>query len=259
MRDEATFLIPCKEYPHTDFQERAEELYELCAQTRTGKLKPSHAYVQIPRLGLYQTAKEPMRSFVDSIIADEKKEGMLAICLAHGFPWADFQDAGASIIVYTDGKPELAQAEAQRLANRFFDLRETGQARLASVETAVEEAMSVDSGTAIIADMSDNPGGGAASDSTFILQELLRQGAKDVLLAYFWDPTALDLAFAAGVGAGADQVTVSTTIPTAVTICAGCSSSKSIASTEPTSRRRSKSGRRSKKRSSASPIAPSRC
>lgn len=201
MLDEATFLIACKEYPHTDFQERAEELYELCAQTRTGQIKPSHAYVQIPMLGLYQTAKEPMRSFVDSIIADEKKEGMLAICLAHGFPWADFQDAGASIIVYTDGKPELAQTEAQRLAGRFFELRETGQARLASVEAAVEEAMAVDSGTAIIADMSDNPGGGAASDSTFILQELLRQGATDTLLAYFWDPTALDLAFAAGVGA----------------------------------------------------------
>lgn len=201
MRDEATFLIACKEYPHTDFEERALELYELCAQTRAGKIKPSQAHVQIPILGLYQTAKEPMRSFVDSIISAEKKNGMLAICLGHGFPWADFHDAGASIIVYTDGDTELAEAHAQRLASQFYDLREIGQAQLASVKTAVDEALEIEAGTAIIADMADNPGGGAASDSTFILQELVSRGAKDVLLAYFWDPTALDLAFAAGLGA----------------------------------------------------------
>jgi microcystin degradation protein MlrC len=53
----------------------------------------------------------------------------------------------------------------------------------------------------VLADRADNAGGGAAGDSTFVLDELLRRGLQDVALALLWDPIAVDHCHAAGVGA----------------------------------------------------------
>lgn len=201
MLDAATFLIACKEYPHTDFAERARELYELCAQVHAGKITPTWSHRRVPMLGLYQTTAEPMRSLVDAALAREKENlDVLAVTLAHGFPWSDFAEAGASVTVYTDNNQPQAQDLADSFARSFFDLREIGQARLADVAMAVDEAMAETGGTVVIADMADNPGGGAGSDSTFILRELIDRGADSALLGYFWDPVALQMAFDAGEG-----------------------------------------------------------
>ena len=56
----------------------------------------------------------------------------------------------------------------------------------------------------VLADVSDNAGGGAASDSTFILKALLDKKVKDAAIAMFWDPGAVKLAFEVGEGAELD-------------------------------------------------------
>ena len=56
----------------------------------------------------------------------------------------------------------------------------------------------------VLADVSDNAGGGAASNSTFILRELLDKKIKDAAIAMFWDPGAVKLAFEVGEGAELD-------------------------------------------------------
>lgn len=53
----------------------------------------------------------------------------------------------------------------------------------------------------MIADRCDNPGGGAAGDSTFLLRELLACGADRLALGMVWDPVAVDFAHRAGMGA----------------------------------------------------------
>ena len=55
-------------------------------------------------------------------------------------------------------------------------------------------------GPMVIADPSDNAGGGAPSDSTVILRRLIERGVKDAALAPIWDPMAVRLCFMAGVG-----------------------------------------------------------
>lgn len=201
MLTNATIVKACKEYPHTDFEERATELYEICAQVRRGVIQPTVGFKRVPMLGLYQTSRPPMRPFIDDIMELEKQPGVLSITLGHGFPWSDFPDAGASVIVVTNGDQELADNLALKTANAFFALRESGQAHLLNVEEALDEARKVKRGTVVIADMADNPGGGAPSDATFILREAIRQGVTEIGFAYFWDPAAVDLAFAAGEGA----------------------------------------------------------
>jgi microcystin degradation protein MlrC len=196
----ATIIKACKEYPHTDFDQRARELYDICARIHDGRVRPATGFQRVPMLGLFQTSREPMRSFIDGILEREKAHGVLSITLAHGFPWSDFPEAGASVIVFTDGNRNLARSMAREIGEAFFALRETGQAPLVSVDAAIDAALGAGNGTAIIADMSDNAGGGAASDSTFILEALLNRGVKDAGVAYLWDPAAVDLCFAAGEG-----------------------------------------------------------
>jgi microcystin degradation protein MlrC len=53
----------------------------------------------------------------------------------------------------------------------------------------------------VLADTADNPGIGAAGDSTFLLQRLIDRGVGGVAVSPLWDPVATALAFDAGVGA----------------------------------------------------------
>ncbi|HET6564575.1 MAG TPA: M81 family metallopeptidase [Xanthomonadales bacterium] len=198
MLDNATVILACKEYPHTDFRQRALEVYDICARTRNGEVSPTTGFVRVPMLGLFQTARPPMRPFIDSIIQRESLPGVLSITLGHGFPWSDFSGASASVLVVTDRQQELANTLAVQLAADFFALRESGQAALYSIDQALDAALAEPEGTVVIADMSDNPGGGAGSDSTFILQRLLERGIENAAIAYLWDPAAVEQAFAAG-------------------------------------------------------------
>ena len=51
-----------------------------------------------------------------------------------------------------------------------------------------------------MADVADNAGGGAPSDSTFVLAKALERGDQKLLVAYFWDPVAVRIAVEAGEG-----------------------------------------------------------
>ena len=59
-------------------------------------------------------------------------------------------------------------------------------------------------GTTVLADIADNPGGGAPGDSTFVLQRVVERGVRDALLGYYWDPGAIRTCREAGVGARFD-------------------------------------------------------
>ena len=53
----------------------------------------------------------------------------------------------------------------------------------------------------VLADQADNAGGGAPSDSTVVLAELLNRGVSEAALGMMWDPMVVNIARAVGVGA----------------------------------------------------------
>ncbi len=57
----------------------------------------------------------------------------------------------------------------------------------------------------MLADVSDNSGGGAPGDSTFVLRRLLERKIENVALGCIWDPIAVSVAMDAGVGAHLDM------------------------------------------------------
>lgn len=198
-------IIPCKEYPHTDFAARAQEVYQLTTKVAKGEIKPVHSFYKVPVLGLFQTLHSPMKDFIQQMIQAESKQDILSVGLAHGFPWADFPDAGAGVIVTTNNQPDLGSSTAQHLGKAFFNIRAQAQAHTESLEQLMLQVSKPISGTTVIADMADNPGGGAASESTFVLQAFLNANIDSALFGLFWDPYNVELAFAKGEGTSVEM------------------------------------------------------
>jgi microcystin degradation protein MlrC len=200
-------LIACKEYPHTDYLERARELHAIVSNVAGGGCRPDVVVRKVPMLGLFGTGQAPMRDLLDQVRALEAEPGILSISLIHGFAWSDTADTGAAVMVLFDAASEAGAAAraariAAHLAGAFFALRALGSKSMLSVRDAVTACLAADNGALVVlADGSDNPGGGAAGDSTFVLRELIDRGVVGVALGMIWDPQAVQLARDAGVGA----------------------------------------------------------
>ena len=201
MVSNANILIAFKEYPHTDVLERGLEVVDLCAATVAKKIQPVVAVVDCEMVVTVHTSREPARGFVDKLQALEGRDGVLSISVSHGFPWGDVPEMGTKILVYTDGDQAKADALARQLADELIAMRERLEVRYPSIDASLDEALAFDGGPVVLADGADNPGGGAASDSTFILRRLVERGVRDAAVGPLWDPIAVRIAFEAGQGA----------------------------------------------------------
>ena len=251
----ATLIICFKEFPHTDFVARGEEVVELTLQAARGRIAPVMSLVDCRMIGSFPTTLQPMRGFVDKITALEGKDGVLSISIAHCFPYADVPELGARILVVTDNRRETGDRLAQSLADEFFAMRgktqpdyctpdemidialsDAGPPQGANVPWGGREPLAVGdreghvkhagqpqganppsgdrephavgdrgghtnhSGPVVVADPSDNAGGGAPSDSTAILRRLIDRKVTGAAVGPIWDPMAVRLCFMAGAG-----------------------------------------------------------
>jgi microcystin degradation protein MlrC len=204
MVEGADLLICWKEYPHTDIFERAQELVEHCTALAEKKLKLRHALVDTDMIVTLHTTREPVRSFVDRVTALEGKDGIVSASIVHGFAWGDTPAMGTQVLVYSDAAADpdgtKAAALARRLADDIIAMRDALTERVPGIDEALNRAMAID-GTVVLGDASDNPGGGAPGDSTFILRRIMERKIENVCLGPMWDPIAVRIAFDAGVGA----------------------------------------------------------
>lgn len=200
MLDNATAIICYKEYPHIDVVERAEELFTVCADAVTGKTDPVMRDYDCRMMAMYHTPFEPVRSYVDRMSAMEGKDGILSVSFVHGFPWGDNPRCGARTLVITDGNAALAAERAEALGQELWEMR--GDLRkFPSMDDGIDRAVASNGAPVVLADFADNAGGGAPSDSTFVLKAVLERGLKDVAIGTFWDPVLVGMCIDAGVGA----------------------------------------------------------
>ena len=200
-------VVVVREYPHVDVEPRAMQLAEILADAIAGIAQPTMARFDCRVVGLVPTVREPMRGFVDQVlVAADDEPGVLAASLGHGFPYLDAPGAGACALVVSNAR---RSARARRRGPRRNGLL-CDPARRAAVspiplDLALDDALSGShDGPVVLADMADNAGGGAPSDSTFVLAELLRRGVRESGVAPLWDPGAVRVAFAAELGSTVD-------------------------------------------------------
>ncbi|GES43055.1 microcystinase C [Rhizobium dioscoreae] len=198
----ADFFVYFKEFPHTDFVDRAEDLWRIAIDTLEGRVKPVMSVFDCRMIDVFPTSRDPMRSFVDKIVAMERADAdILSISVIHGFMAGDVPEMGTKLLVVTDNKSDKGSAIARDLGVELFSKRGTFIMPQIDEKQAVSEAMAAASGPVVIADLWDNPGGGTAGDATVILQELLDCGATDTAIGTIWDPMAVQICMAAGEGA----------------------------------------------------------
>lgn len=196
------FFVAFKEFPHTDFVARAEDLWRLVVATLNGEITPVMQTFDCKMIDVFPTSREPMRGFVDRMLALEANNpAILSLSAIHGFMAGDVPEMGTKMIVVTDGDAALAASLAESLGRELYANRGRHMMPQLDAPTAVAQAIAAPQGPVVISDMWDNPGGGTAGDATVLLKELLAQGARDTAIGTIWDPMAVQLCFVAGEGA----------------------------------------------------------
>ncbi len=201
MVNAADVVVAFKEFPHTDFLARAEDLVRLCVATAEGKVRPVPAVYDMRRIGGYMTSREPGRSFTDRLLALEGHGGILSASIVHGYQAADVYDMGMKVLVYGDGDGVHAGAVAQALAHEILSWTPDQETPHHKPAAAIDKAVAIRGQPVVLADRWDNPGGGVAGDSTVLLRALLDRPDVPAAIGAMWDPIAVKLAAAAGAGA----------------------------------------------------------
>ena len=199
----ADIVITYKEYPHVDTTARAHELFDVAMKAARGEVHPKMALFDCRMIGFYPTTRQPLRQIVDEMTTAERRPGVLSMSLGHGFQFADNPHVGAKVLVITDDNLALAEEVA-----REFGLKTNAQRRSIGVESfalpleeALPRAVSSSKRPVVVADLSDNTGGGAPGDATYALSWLLEHESPSAAMAIIYDPEVVKIAKAAGVGA----------------------------------------------------------
>lgn len=196
-------LIAYRQNPHADACAAARDGALLLDRLmRTGERPVTvweHPAVMWPPTGT-GTGFEPMRT-LESMARqiEEIHEEILAVNVFAGFSFADTPDTGVSFTAITLGEPRYAQAELEQLAEWTVLNRERGnvlEEPLADVLAKIAESSqgtrtSFTSGPTVLAEPSDNIGGGAPGDGTGLLRALVEQRIENAAIA-ICDPQAVE-------------------------------------------------------------------
>ncbi|MGI9372096.1 MAG: M81 family metallopeptidase [Hyphomicrobiales bacterium] len=206
--DKASVVAIYRTYPHVDMAETGARTAQLL-QERLEYGRPfAYRFRQLDYLIPLQaqsTMREPGRRIYAQLPGLEA-DGVSVIDFAFGFPPADIDHCGASVLAYgTD------QRAVDTAVNSMIESLNAAEAELAIPLVPEEEAVAraialsaTSSKPVVLADAQDNPGAGAVGDSTGIAKTLIKQGARNAMLGMLWDPDAAAKAHDAGEGAEMD-------------------------------------------------------
>ncbi|SIT51013.1 MlrC-like protein [Paraburkholderia piptadeniae] len=208
MVEHASGLVSCRTFPHVDMAQTGRRALRLMNLLLAG-LELAKGYRQLPFLipvPWQSTLTEPMCK-LSTLGATMESVELVSADFLPGLPLTDTYDCGPSVIAYgTDRR--AVEAVVNRLSDAVLKERSSFCGHLYTPDEAVEFAMRhaalPAAGAVILADTQDNPGGGGNGDTTDILRELIRRGARRVCAGVLCDAEFARLAMEAGVGAFLD-------------------------------------------------------
>lgn len=201
-------LVVYKQTPHLDTKERGLQAASILRRWLAGEVRPVQAIVKPPmiyNIVFQNTFAEPFRSLTQaSIDLERSNPKVLAASVTGGYQYNDVPWIGPAIVVVTDNDRALAEREAKRLSEMMWATREQIQLDLPDAARAVGDAMRAPKFPVALFDVGDNVGGGSAGDSTFLLEELLKQKAEGWVVVLY-EPEALAAAKQAGIDGAFDM------------------------------------------------------
>ena len=205
MLEQTNMLIGVKTNPHYDFVPVGRTAAQVMAGMFDSSVSPTSFRAQpamAPALQkLYIAPGWPMEHLMrqaQNLAAGDPR--ILDVSLLEGFFCSEIPETGMSVVVTTDGEPNLAQDIAEQIKDACWAKRQSFHTDMVSVEEAVREAMDTEHGPVILGDLADSGGAGTPGDGTAILAEFLKQNAKDAVIGNIADPGAVQQALQAGIG-----------------------------------------------------------
>jgi len=209
MADNASALIAYRTYPHIDHVARATQAAELMRRTLKGEIRPVSAVVRRATLDAIdhgRTHADPRDAGpMDRVLAEagalEGKDSVLSVSVHAGFQAADIHDTGPSVAVCTDGDRAKARAVAERMMDLVWDTRGQSTVSHSDLSSAMAEAKQTGEKPLVIADFTDNPGGGGYGDATRLLGAMIEAKLQNAAFHAINDPEAVAIGQKAGKGA----------------------------------------------------------
>jgi len=204
MVDATDALIVERTYPHVDMAERGVEAARLMARILAEGSRPAMAHRPLPLFwaaAKMDTSQPPMSEAIDRLAELDGRPDVLSASLAVGYQWADSPIAGASVLVVAEHDGRRAQAYADQLARWVWQRRAVWQREPLSPARALELGERVGRYPIVLADQSDNTGGGAPGDGTEILRLFVERDLSEAAVLYIVDPEVAAAARSAGAGA----------------------------------------------------------
>jgi microcystin degradation protein MlrC len=204
MVERSDAVAPFRTYPHVDMKQAGARAMRLLVE-RIRRGKPfARAYRQVD-FWLPITSQCTLVPPMSEVYAERERiatrHGVTELAFCFGFPYADFPGCGMALAAYA-----ADQAAADAAVDEFLALINRRECDFAGeilpAGRAVAEAMKANgSKPVILADTQDNPGGGGHGDTTGLLAELVRQGARKAVVGSINDAESAKACHAAGEGA----------------------------------------------------------
>ena len=201
----ADAAVPFRTYPHVDMKAAGAQAMRLLLQ----RIERGHPWARAFRqldfwlpLGSQCTLMPPMSEIMTERAAMAERFGAAELAFCFGFPYADFADCGAAVAAFAETQQAADAAADAFLAHVAAHEREFVQETLPAAEAVAEARRLAARGgkPIVLADTQDNPGGGGHGDTTELLAELVRQGAKGALVCLINDAESAAACHAAGEG-----------------------------------------------------------
>ena len=194
LSDEADAVFIIKRYPHYDTTLLGERAARVMIKAIRGDYKPVMATRKpgVITPSVFQgTGVSPAMEIMERARRWECRSPGVYVSVAFGFAYADVPDVGATVMVVTNNDQELANRIADDMSDYIWRIRKAfAGKKLPKTREGVSLAISAAKEgkiPVIIADHSDRTGG-----STHILEELIRQEAKNFCIATLRDEKAIE-------------------------------------------------------------------
>jgi microcystin degradation protein MlrC len=199
----STALVGYQQNPHLDTKQRGRRAASIMARTLRGEVKPVQVIVKPPmvyNIIFQNTYAEPLLPITRATMdLEQSNPKILAVTVMGGYQYGDVPYMGPSVVVVTDGDRALAEKEAKRFGDLLWNSRDRIVLKIPDPAAAVKEAMTATKFPVALFDTGDNVGGGSSADSTFLLDELVRQKATGWVMTIA-DPAAVETAVKLGIG-----------------------------------------------------------
>ena len=200
----ANILIPYSTYPHVDMRERGMELVDLLDTARKHGVTPRSYVFRNRQLDGCDHGRSSGRVMPELLGLAQRATtaGISRVGVCAGFPWADVEHAGPSVVVSGTLQSEAAERACRDVLNAMWQSR--SETSLVAYE--VTEGLRIGlqhthlGRRVVLADYSDNPGGGGYGTTTGLLAAMLGSPGPAAVFAPLCDPSAATICARSGVG-----------------------------------------------------------